>query len=149
MKSNNMSMPKISFYILNSHSEQQRLLFVCKLAEKIYRQNETAYLLTNSDVQSRKLDDLLWTFRAGSFIPHQIYTGEPPDPANKILLGQRDAPEQWRNNLINLTLQPPPQYSRIQRLLEVIDQDETIKRSGRQRYRHYQQQSLHIDTHKV
>jgi len=74
-------MPDVSFYILASESQQERHLFACKLIEKIYRSGQSCYVLTDNAEQSQQIDDLLWTFRAGSFIPHQIYTGELPDIA--------------------------------------------------------------------
>ena len=71
-------MAEISFYILPSESTQERYMFACKLIEKAYRSGHFCYVLTDNAEQSQKIDDLLWTFRAGSFIPHQIYTGELP-----------------------------------------------------------------------
>ena len=72
-------MPEISFYVLPTESTQERQLFACKLVEKAYRSGVFSYVLTDSLEQSQQLDDLLWTFRAGSFIPHQIYTDQLPD----------------------------------------------------------------------
>ena len=71
-------MPEVSFYILPSESQEERYLFACKLIEKAYRSGHFCYVLTDDAEQSQILDDLLWTFRAGSFIPHQVYTGELP-----------------------------------------------------------------------
>ncbi|MGR9012177.1 MAG: DNA polymerase III subunit chi [Gammaproteobacteria bacterium] len=71
-------MAEVSFYILPTESLEDRYLFACKLIEKAYRSGSYCYVLTDSAEQSRLIDDLLWTFRAGSFIPHQIYTGELP-----------------------------------------------------------------------
>ncbi|WP_262965721.1 DNA polymerase III subunit chi [Methylobacter psychrophilus] len=71
-------MAEVSFYILPSQSIQERDEFACKLIEKAYRSGCFCYVLTDNTEQSQKIDDLLWTFRAGSFIPHQIYTGKLP-----------------------------------------------------------------------
>ena len=80
-------MPEISFYLLPTSSGQDRDLFVCKLIEKAYRHGEYPYVLTGSPEHSQKIDDLLWTFRPGSFIPHQTYTGELPEFNREILIG--------------------------------------------------------------
>ena len=142
-------MPEVSFYILSSASEQERCLFACKLAEKAYRSGEYLFLQTGSERQSRMLDDLLWTFRAGSFVPHQIDSGEVPANANRILIGTGDAPQNRQKIIVNLSPQPPENLQQTERILEILNADETIKQAGRQRYRHYQQLQLAITTHKM
>ncbi|TAL51852.1 MAG: DNA polymerase III subunit chi, partial [Methylovulum sp.] len=67
-------------------------------------------MLTDSPEQSRLLDDLLWTFRAGSFIPHQLYTGEPPGIEKIILIGSIAPPGGWQANVINLSSQCPQNF---------------------------------------
>ncbi|PPC91327.1 MAG: DNA polymerase III subunit chi [Methylobacter sp.] len=142
-------MPEVSFYVLGSHSAQERLLFVCRLAEKAYRSENYCYVVTEDEQQSRELDDLLWTFRQGSFIPHQIHTGTLPEPTNVILIGQPPAPPGWQHTLINLAGPCPESFAQADRILEVVDENATIKAAGRLRYRQYQQAGLAISTHKM
>ena len=141
-------MAEVSFYILPTESLQDRYLFACKLIEKAYRSGCFCYVMTDSAEQSRQLDDLLWTFRAGSFIPHQIYTGEPPEIDKVILIGSLDAPESWQNTLFNLSSRYPDPEPQTQRILEILDNSETTKEAGRNRYRQYQQSGMKITTHK-
>ena len=96
-------MAEVSFYILSSALLQERYLFACKLIEKAYRNGQFCYILTDSDEQSQLLDDLLWTFRAGSFIPHEIYTGQAPSTDKVILIGSIKAPEHSQGLLFNLS----------------------------------------------
>ena len=141
-------MAEVSFYILPSESLQDRYLFACKLIEKAYRSGHFCYVLTDSAEQSRIIDDLLWTFRAGSFIPHQIYTGKLPDLEKVILIGSMDAPENWQKTLFNLSTHFPDIGPQTERILEILDNSETSKAAGRERYRHYQQSGMTITTHK-
>lgn len=158
-------MAEVSFYILPTESLQDRYLFACKLIEKAYRSGCFCYVLTDSPEQSRTIDDLLWTFRAGSFIPHQIYTGELPDIARDgeyaagspgasaavekvILIGSLNAPEHWQKVLFNLSSRYPDVGSQTERILEILDNSETTKEAGRNRYRQYQQSGMKITTHK-
>lgn len=142
-------MPEISFYILPSQSEQQRWLFACKLLEKAYRSGHRCYVLTDSPTQSQTMDDLLWTFRAGSFIPHQIYTGANPDAANPILIGAVPAPEGWHETQVNLSSQCPENFQQSMKILEILDDSEAVKALGRQRYRLYTQAGIDVVTHKL
>jgi DNA polymerase-3 subunit chi len=141
-------MAEVSFYILPTESLKDRYLFACKLIEKAYRSGCFCYVMTDSAEQSQELDDLLWTFRAGSFIPHQIYTGEPPEIEKVILIGSLDAPEHWQNTLFNLSSRYPEFGSQTGRILEILDNSENTKAAGRERYRQYQQSGMKITTHK-
>ena len=142
-------MAEVSFYILPTESLQDRYRFACKLIEKAYRSGSFCYVLTDSDEQSRIIDDLLWTFRAGSFIPHQIYTGEPPELEKVILIGSLNAPEHWQKVLFNLSSRYPELGPQTERVLEILDNSETTKEAGRNRYRRYQQSGIAISTHKM
>ena len=142
-------MPEVSFYILPSQTEQGRLFFACKLAEKAYRSGSHVFIHSQSAKQSQQLDDLLWTFRAGSFLPHQIYTDSTPDIANRILIGLGSPPEYWQNMIINLADQCPEFTTQTERILEILDSEQTVKQAGRQRYRHYQKTGCRMNTHKM
>jgi DNA polymerase-3 subunit chi len=142
-------MAEVSFYILPSESLQERYLFACKLIEKAYRSGQFCYVHTESVEQSRIIDDQLWTFRAGSFIPHQIYTGDLPDIEKVILIGSLEAPENWKKTVINLSSHCPEELDKIERILEILDNSEATKELGRNRYRQYQQSGININTHKM
>jgi DNA polymerase-3 subunit chi len=142
-------MPDISFYILPTSSNQGRFQFACKLAEKIYRTTNKVYILTNTETQSQKIDDLLWSFRAGSFVPHDVYSGSMPATEDRVLIGSNNAPESWQQTIINLSNHCPDNVEQSERILEILDGDETNKQSGRQRYRQYQQSGFNINTHQM
>jgi len=137
-------MPEISFYILSSDEERLRSFFCCKLIEKAYRQGIFCYLLTDSDSQTRMLDNLLWTFRPNSFIPHEIYLGELPTVDNIVLIGSLAPPDLWKKLVINFSSQKLENLAKIERLLEIIDNHPQRKQEARNRYRYYQQQGLEI-----
>lgn len=140
-------MPEVSFYILPTESLQARNQFACKLIEKVYRSGVFAYVLTDSLEQSQAIDDLLWIFRAGSFIPHEIYTGKLPAIVSTLLIGSIQPPTGWDNTVINLSYSCPPDFQEVKRILEILDNSETTKTWGRQRYRQYQQANSEINTH--
>jgi len=142
-------MAEVSFYILPSESLQERYEFACKLIEKAYRSGHFCYVLTDDAEQSQIIDDLLWTFRASSFIPHQIYTGELPNIEKVILIGLLDAPENWQKTVFNLSSHCPEEFDKIERILEILDNSEATKELGRNRYRQYQQSGVNIITHKI
>jgi len=142
-------MPEVSFYILSSPSQAERQIFACKLIEKIYRSGQFCYVLTDSEQQSQQIDHQLWVFRAASFIPHQVFHGECPQYQKTILIGVAPLPEQWQKVVVNLSSTYPQQTEHCERILEILDNSESSKQLGRNRYRHYQQAGLKITTHKL
>ena len=142
-------MAEVSFYILSSALLLERYLFACKLIEKAYRNGQFCYILTDSDEQSQLLDDLLWTFRAGSFIPHEIYTGQAPSTDKVILIGSIKAPEHSQGLLFNLSSKYPEDISKTKRILEILDNCEVTKAAARNRYRQYQQAGMSVTTHNM
>jgi len=142
-------MTEASFYLLSSQSVKERYLFACRLIEKAYRNNRFCYVMTDTPEQSQIIDELLWTFRAGSFIPHQIYTGDEPAFKNTVLIGSLDAPESWQKTLINLSSRCPHDFHEADRSLEILDDSAETKESGRRRYRQYHQSGIIMSTHKI
>ena len=137
-------MAEITFYVLPTQSQHERLLFACKLIEKAYRSGCFCYVLTDTAGQSQQIDNLLWTFRAGSFIPHQLYTGDIP-ATEQVLIGSLPAPAQWQKTVINLS----SQCANAERVLEILDNSEATKAVGRERYRHYKEAGHTLTTHKM
>ena len=70
---------RVDFYVLSSADPASRLRFACRLTEKACSLKNRTYAHVDDAARARELDELLWTFRAGSFIPHQV---EPADPDN-------------------------------------------------------------------
>ncbi|MDD2864362.1 MAG: DNA polymerase III subunit chi [Methylococcales bacterium] len=142
-------MPEVTFYVLNSESIYDRYLFACKLIEKAYNSGKFCYVLLDSIEQCQRLDDMLWTFRAGSFIPHQLFTGVVPEITKQVLIGTANAPELWKNVVFNLSSHMPQEWQQMQRVLEILDNNEMTKAAGRERYRSYKQAGIEIVTHKI
>ncbi len=142
-------MPEISFYLLPTLSQQDRYLFACRLIEKAYRSKQFCYVQTDTQQQSQIIDNQLWTFRPGSFIPHQMVNEIEPELNQIILIGTQSAPENWQRIIINLSSNYPENLTKTERILEILDDNEQIKKAGRLRYRQYQQAGLSISTHKM
>lgn len=142
-------MAEVSFYVLSSTGMQERYRFACKLIEKAYRSGCFCYVLTDSEQHSHTLDELLWTFRPNSFIPHQIYQGEIPQFPNTVLIGSQPAPAAWQKIILNLAANPPGDLTHTERVLEILDNNEQLKQLGRQRYRYYKQLGINPVTHTI
>ncbi len=141
-------MPEVVFYVLASSSQTQRQDFACKLIEKIYRNGQFCYVLADHQQQAAEIDKLLWTFRAGSFVPHQIHQDNLPVYANTVLIGGVEIPDNWQKVIVNLSIHFPPTAAPTERIVEILDNSEESRQAGRQRYRHYLDAGLEIITRK-
>jgi len=138
-------MTKVDFYILSSGSTEHT---TCKLVEKAYNMGHRVYIHTESDAQTNQIDALLWTYRAGSFIPHQRYqAGSEKD--SPVLVGNQESPDIDCDVLINMAPEVPLFFSRFERVAELIDNNEEHKKLGRERYRFYKDRGYPLDTHNL
>ena len=143
-------MTRVDFYVLATSSPHERRVLACKLTEKAWRQGMKVYLHTASETETGILDNLLWTFRQGSFIPHQKASASPSEREEiDVLIGSGEPPAGFRDLLINLTLDMPPDFDQCQRVAELVDEDETVRAEGRRRYAAYKQQGHALETHKL
>lgn len=142
-------MTRVDFYLLSGDGKQEREKLACRLTEKAWKLNHKVYLHSDSEPESRQLDDLLWTFRPESFVPHNFLANDS-EIKTPVLLGHHEEPALLEHDiLINLSAAVPSFFSRFERVIEVINDDENIREAGRDRYRFYQQRGYTLNTHKL
>ena len=141
-------MTRIDFYVLPDADPAQRSVLACKLAEKAYGQGLKVYIHTASEDDSRRLDELLWTFRAGSFLPHAIDSAVEDD-APPILLGHDREPAGHSDVLINLGAEIPRFFGRFERVAELVDQRPELLAQSRERFRFYRERGYELKTHQL
>lgn len=139
-------MERIDFYILPTAEPRAVELFTCRLAEKAYTQDHRIFIRTRDQAQTELLDELLWTFRQGSFLPHGPAAAGEDEP---ILLGETVPPTAQHDLLINLGSALPPQWESFQRLAEVVDQHPELLEAARMRFRSYRERGYHPHYHKL
>jgi DNA polymerase-3 subunit chi len=141
-------MTRVDFYIVQDSQPDTCPLLACRLTEKAYRKGHRVYINAASGKQVGQLDDLLWTFRAGSFLPHAV-AQENPEESPPILLGSDTEPPDMDDVLVNLAGTVPPWFSRFNRVAELVGSDEAARTAARERYRFYQDRGYTLNTHKL
>ena len=146
-------MTRVDFYILTGEAHANSEQFACRLAEKVYLLGQGVYLHTENAAQSAMLDQLLWSYKQNSFVPHAI-EGESPDPDVAVLIGHGSDTEshnhaQNRELLINLASEIPLFFSSFKRVVEIINNDEQAKQSGRDHYRFYRDRGYTLENHNI
>ena len=140
-------MTQVDFYILEDAAPAARHLLTCRLTEKAWKQGHRIYINAESPQQLDELDDLLWTFRAGSFIPHAVYTDNGEQ--QPVALGHDTEPSGLDDVLVNLCSAVPGYFSRFDRVAELVGADEQQRTAARERYRYYQDRGYTLNTHKI
>jgi DNA polymerase III subunit chi len=140
---------QVDFYILDSDSDDARLKLACKIADKAMQQSQHVFIHAASEMEARKLDELLWTFSQGSFLPHAIVRTPPATaPREPVLIGFGADPvsDKW-DVMINLAADVPEFFSRYQRVAEVVDGHAERRERSRDRYRFYRDRGYQLNTH--
>lgn len=140
---------KIDFYILDTTSNLQANVFACKLLEKIYVENQTpVYIHVNSRDEAERLDNLLWTYRDDSFIPHQIYSADN-DEIIPILIGHNECPANYQEILLNFSQEIPGFYQQFKKVIEIVFTDSALQSTARERYKQYRDAGHELNTIKT
>ncbi len=142
-------MARVDFYILAQPDERSRQVLACKLAEKAWRLDNTVYIHTQDPAAAERLDDLLWTFRDGSFVPHGLVGRDDGTEASPIMVGCAPDAVPTRDLLINLGDDIPPFAEAFARVAELVTSDENSRSLSRQRYAAYRDQGHELNTHKL
>lgn len=141
-------MTKVDFYILKDNNAMNRDTLACRLAEKAYQQQHHIYLHTQSQQDAQRLDDLLWTFNQGSFLPHDIVDTSTPSTA-PIKIGFGETTLEDYDVLINLGNEVPKHFSRFTRIAELVDANESARQQARERFRFYRDRGYPLESHEL
>ena len=142
-------MARVDFYILNQAGQHSRQTFACRLAEKVYKLDKTVHIHTRGRDDADRLDELLWTFRDGSFVPHERIDRNAAHSASPITIGCDDDPVEPRDLLINLCDEIPPFAESFPRVAELVTSDDDSKQLGRRRFVAYRDQGHTLESHNV
>jgi len=140
-------MTQVDFYLVQSGHRES---YVCRLVQKAVALGNDVFVHTSSETDARQIDELLWTFQQGSFVPHEIVTQAAPlSDACPVLLGYGAEPQGKRSVLVNLDDQVPVFFSRFERVLEVLADNDTQRAAARSRYSFYRDRGYALEYHKV
>ena len=140
---------RVSFYVLAAQEPVARLNYACRLTEKAYKLSQRIHLHTADQAEAETLDKMLWTFRQGSFVPHERLDPSRP-PAAPVTIGSGAEEPGDVDLLINLAAEVPAFFfQRPARIAEIIDGSPECREAGRNRHRFYRQHSLEPETHQI
>ena len=139
---------QVDFYVRPDASPDVLERFACRLIETVWQRGHGVLVLAASDTAARRLDDLLWTFRDESFVPHRRLGADGAPVDAPVAVG---TPGTWSGDvdvLLNLTPAVPAEAARAARIAEIVPAEGAGRDAGRQRFREYRDRGFEIRTHR-
>ena len=115
-------------------------MFACQLTQKAYQQGHRITIDLDNEAAANELDQLLWSFRAESFVAHEKLAD-----ANRIEVGALKKPQEV---LLNLTMNAVDDNS-WQRLLQIVPADDALKAQARELFKVYKERGFVVNTRKI
>ncbi len=140
-------MSRVDLYFIPQSGPTARLLFACRLLEKAYQQEQPVYIHLENAEKARFFDQLLWTYRDDSFLPHQLGE-EKPARDSYLQLGYSARPQTEATILLNLHSAIPDFYHRFQRILEILPAEATSQQRENCRA-FYHEKGYTINSHHI
>lgn len=144
-------MTRVDFYIVGHQAPEARLKLACRIAEKAVNSDHEVVINTESETDSRRLDELLWTFSQGSFLPHRLLSDDgKADQGEPVTIGCGQEPRagNW-DLLINLAPEVPEFFGRFSRVAELVGDEAESRAAGRERFRYYRDRGYELRTHHI
>ena len=139
-------MTRIDFYF----NAPDKLTTAVKLARKAYAKKNRLLVYTSDAAQLNAFDRLLWSTPATGFVPH-CRAAHPLAAHTAVLLtgdAAFDADAMPHHEvMMNLDRERPVQFSRYERLLEIVSRDDQEDRlRARARLKFYRERGYEINT---
>jgi DNA polymerase-3 subunit chi len=137
---------QVDFYLLGTSSPGAAKL-ACRLALMALERKQQIFIITASDSTSEQLDELMWQYPEGRFIPH-AKTGTQGSEKAPVNIGNLTDLKST-DVVINLCTEAVPQPERFNRVLEIVPCADNEKEASRVKYRIYRNLGLNPQTHEI
>jgi DNA polymerase-3 subunit chi len=141
--------PRVDFYVTDATDAGARARLACRVLEKAYLAQQRVLVACADDAAAQRLDELLWTFGDGSFVPHEpVRTADTPIEAPVAITSGPRPNGQW-DVLLNLADPVPNDWQQFERVAEVLDADPGTRAAARERFRVYRDGGAPPQTHNM
>ena len=149
-------MTRVTFYLLDSQGQNAEQ-FACRLIDKAWRGGLPMHIHTFDESSCKSMDQLLWSWREDSFLPHGIISetqGSTPEnlllaKQSPITLGFNNPALELKRLLINLSPDVPEFFKDFSRVCEVVVQTPDQKAVSRAKFRAYRQAGIEPELHRM
>jgi len=104
----------------------------CEIAEESYVRGRKLQIIALDQEQAERLDDLLWTFKPGSFVPHGLWVGSPDEPDQPVVITTRKQQVPGMDSLLMMGYSEVDLVSQFSHAFHlVVDNEERLDSSRR------------------
>jgi len=135
-------MTLVGFYVVQTSDPGQRLRVAARLADKAFQRGHRIFINATDEAQAIEINELLWSFRPASFLPHGLHGQEHSET---IAIGWGQEPNNHNDLLINLQLEIPSFFSRFARVAEVVTQEPDSLAALRKSWTFYKERGYQLE----
>jgi DNA polymerase-3 subunit chi len=110
--------------------------FACTLVDELRRAGRRVHIHAGTASDAAALDNLLWTFRDISFLPHCLQD-DAEAAGSPVTIGTQTHADAADRVLINLADEVPDFATAFARIIELVPDDAADKDKARARFRRY------------
>ena len=143
-----MPAQRVDFYLITNEVTNTVNNVACRLLEKAYLRGHTVFVYCDNQQQAEQIDELLWTYKEDSFVPHHLQ-GEGPEPPPAVQIGFGPEPRGFHDLLLNMAKTVPPFYQRFRRIMEIVAPNDDAKEISRNHYREYRANACELHAHPI
>jgi DNA polymerase-3 subunit chi len=120
---------------------------LCERVEMTHRDGRRVYVWAASEAQARQLDELLWTFREDSFVPHDLWTGVGPS-REPVAVGWAHGNPNAADCLVLARDASPQEIEDFPSAIDFAAVDlPALRDAARGRYRTFRSAGFHVEFH--
>jgi DNA polymerase-3 subunit chi len=141
---------RTDLYIVGGTSFTELAYLACKLSEKITSNRQTALFVCQDEMQMQNLDELMWSFKNESFIPHRqasIPTESYPIVIKTRKQHQEQSHEACIDNLVCIGPEPIENEPKHDRKLILVNSDQHSLSQARTLFKAMKSEGLQIHSH--
>ena len=125
------TMTEVIFVETSSSRMEMR---ACEIAEEDYARGRRVQILAVDQEQAERLDDLLWTFKPVSFIPHGLWVGSPDEPEQPVVITTKKDAGEGMDSLLMMGYSEVDLVSRFSHAVHLVVSDNQERLDSSRRY---------------
>lgn len=137
-------MTRISFL----HGAGDRVQAAAHWLQQAWSERRRVLVYVPDAERAARLDRMLWTQPALSFVPHCRADAELASETPILLAERLDEPAH-EDCLVNLSNELPPSFSRFEHMVEIVSTDDADRLPARERFKFYRDRGYAIESRDI
>jgi len=125
------------------HGTEDRIQAAAAWINAAWSRKERVTVFAPQRDMAERLDRQLWVAPPLSFVPH-CRSGSPLQDETPILITDQPDPALHHQNLLNLSDEIPPDFTRFDTLVEIVSTVPEVRNPARERVHHYKEQHCEV-----